>query len=47
MAEEALSSKVKELETFNRLAVDRELKMVELKQTIRELEGRLSGREEP
>jgi len=42
-AEEALKDKVEELEQFNRLAVDRELKMVELKQTIKELEGRLAG----
>lgn len=34
-----LQKKVEELEKFTKLAVDRELKMVELKQRIKELEG--------
>jgi PAS domain S-box-containing protein len=37
-AEEELKSKVEELERFNRLSVGRELKMVELKKRIEELE---------
>ncbi len=36
--EEELRSKVQELEAFNKFSVDRELRMVELKETIRELE---------
>jgi hypothetical protein len=35
-----LREKIKELERFNRLMVDRELKMVELKQRIKEMEGK-------
>jgi len=42
MADEALQSKVKEMEKFNKLAVDRELKMVELKREIKELKDTLS-----
>ena len=38
-----LNMKVEELERFNELAVGRELKMVELKKKIRELEGKLKN----
>lgn len=37
-AESTMEKKVKELELFNKVAVDRELKMIELKNKIRELE---------
>lgn len=40
-AKEELQAKVNELERFNRLAVGRELKMIELKKKIRELEAKL------
>jgi len=38
---EELQSKVEEIERFNKLAVGRELKMVELKKRIGELERQL------
>jgi PAS domain S-box-containing protein len=38
-----LQSKIEELETFNRIAVDRELKMVELKEKIERLEQNHEG----
>jgi hypothetical protein len=37
-------SNVEELEQFNKMAVDRELKMVELKDRIKELESQLKAR---
>ncbi len=39
--ENALQQKIKELEIFNRLSVGRELQMIELKQKINELSGKL------
>ncbi len=36
-----LEKKIKELELFNKISVDRELKMVELKKKIKELEKKL------
>ena len=39
-----LKARVEELERFNRLAVGRELKMIELKKRIRELEDKLKNR---
>ncbi len=42
-AEDALQRKMDELERFNRLAVGRELKMVELKSEIAKLESQLSA----
>jgi len=44
--EEELEAKVAELEKWYRLTVDRELKMIELKNRIRELEEQLGMREE-
>ena len=44
--EEELEAKVAELEKWYRLTVDRELKMIELKNRIRELEEKLGMREE-
>jgi len=41
-AQERLKEKIEELERFNKLAVDRELKMVELKSRIKELEEKLA-----
>ncbi|MFA6216381.1 MAG: PhnD/SsuA/transferrin family substrate-binding protein [Candidatus Omnitrophota bacterium] len=40
--EETLQNKIEDLEKFNRFVVDRELKMVELKQKIKELESNKS-----
>jgi C4-dicarboxylate-specific signal transduction histidine kinase len=45
-AEEALAQRVQELETFNRLAVGRELRMIELKRQVNELSEQL-GKEPP
>ncbi len=45
-AEDALAQRVQELETFNRLAVGRELRMVELKRQVNELAEQL-GKEPP
>ncbi|MFQ6617781.1 MAG: hypothetical protein ACE5QV_03745, partial [Fidelibacterota bacterium] len=39
-----LHEKVKELERFTRVSVDRELKMMELKERIEELEKRLKAK---
>jgi CheY-like chemotaxis protein len=44
-AEEALAQRVEELERFNRLAVGRELRMIELKRQVNELSEQL--RKEP
>ncbi len=44
---EALRERNDELEKFNRVAVDRELRMVELKQRIRELEAQLAPSADP
>ena len=41
-AEEETMQQNKELERFNELSVGREMKMVELKRRIRELEARLN-----
>lgn len=43
-ANKDLKSKVEEFEKLNRLAVGRELKMIELKKRIKELEGRLKNK---
>jgi PAS domain S-box-containing protein len=43
-AEEELKTKMRALEVFQKSAVGRELKMTELKQRIKELEARLSGK---
>lgn len=40
-SKDILQSKVKELERFNKLAIDRELRMIELKEKIKELERKL------
>jgi HAMP domain-containing protein len=45
-AEQELKQKMEELQRFNRLAVGRELRMVELKQEVNELAEEL-GRESP
>ncbi len=42
-AEEELDRKVRELEQFNKLAIDRELKMIELKEEIQRLKLKLDG----
>lgn len=42
-AEEALKEKITELEQYKKLTIGRELKMVELKNRIKELEGKLSS----
>ncbi|HAM88044.1 MAG: Signal transduction histidine kinase [Candidatus Falkowbacteria bacterium GW2011_GWC2_38_22] len=44
-SKEILQSKVKELQRFNRVITDRELKMIELKKEISELKARLGGEE--
>lgn len=40
-SEQKLKDKISELENFNKITVDRELKMIELKNKIQELEGKL------
>jgi len=40
-SKDILQSKVEELERFNKLAIDRELRMIELKEKIKELERKL------
>jgi phage regulator Rha-like protein len=45
-AEEALAQRVEELERFRRLAVGRELRMIELKRQVNELSEQL-GKEPP
>jgi PAS domain S-box-containing protein len=45
-AKAELQRKIRELETFNKIAVDRELKMVELKEKIKALEQKLSAKNE-
>ena len=37
---EELNKRVEELEKINRIAIDRELRMIELKKRIKELEGK-------
>lgn len=44
-SEEALNQKIEELERFNDLTVDRELKMIELKKEVNQLLNRLGGKE--
>jgi len=44
-AEEELKKKIDELERFDKVTVDRELKMIELKKRIEELEGKLKETE--
>jgi len=39
--QEEIKNKVKELEKFNRLVVDREIKMIELKETIKNLKSKI------
>ena len=39
--EKRLREKLQELEAFNKFAIDRELKMIELKETIAQLEQRI------
>ena len=41
--QQEINEKIEELEMFNKLAVDRELKMIELKNKIKELEEKLHG----
>lgn len=41
--EKELESRVRDLEKFHKVAVDRELRMIELKQRIKELEARLAA----
>jgi PAS domain S-box-containing protein len=43
LAEEELAKKNEELEKFNKIAVDREIKMIELKNQIEELEKKLTA----
>jgi|GEM_PF-3499377 len=43
-SDEELRKRTEELERFNRLAVGRELKMMELKKKVKELESRLDGK---
>lgn len=45
-AEEALAQQVEELERFHRLAIGRELRMIELKRQVNELSEQL-GKEPP
>lgn len=45
-AKAELQKKIKELEIFNKIAVDRELKMVELKEKIMALEEKISRKDE-
>ena len=42
-AEKNLKEKIEELERYKKVTVDRELKMIELKKKIEELEGRLTS----
>ena len=42
--EKNLAQKMRDLEIFNKVAVDRELKMAELKKKIKELEAKLITR---
>lgn len=44
-AEEEIKRKIQELERFNKISVDRELKMIELKKKIEELEAQLKEKE--
>jgi len=41
--QDELETKIEELERFNQMVVDRELKMVELKEKIEELEKKLQN----